>query len=584
MMILILFRKKLSVIYFLIFAISFAVFSQDVEKSFADIKAIKDAQPVKVTGGYNASSVFYGVNGIPSRRAPFAYAMNANLNFNLFGKITIPLAINYTNNGISGENPFSALLSGLLNRTGISPKYKSVTLHLGDRSMDFTRYSYSGVRFYGVGIELAPEKSIFKFSAFYGRLSRRTLADTINGVAITPSYLRMAWGTKIDIGKKKHVVSLIAFRAKDDYFSGDPLSTRYGLSPQENIVFGIKTKNQITKKLDAQFEFNTSAYTSDYRNLKFEQVGSFNYFNNLGGLFSPVLSTRFNNAYSIAANYKEKFFTVGATFLHVDPTYQSLGVLTAKNDIEAYTLNATTSLFKNKINLAATGGLEFNNLSENLKQTMKRYIGSMNVTYNIIKDLSLNINYSNFNHSTGPSIITKVDSVKLVQVNQSMGGMLNYSFGKTELKHSTMISATFQEARDIKEYVNYEILALNKVRNYLASYTLNKTDWQAMATFTLNYNHIQAPSINTISIGPSLNLNKKILNKKLTLNYTYTFLSNQDIGAASTTMNNKLTGNFKVNKHHTLKVETSVIGRRTIEGKGQSFTEFQGKIGYDYVF
>ncbi len=577
-------KRKVNFITSFFLILNFCAFSQDVEKSFANIKSIKDAQPVKVTGGFNASSVFYGVNGIPSRRAPFAYAFNANVNFNLFGKISIPLAINYTNNGASSENPLPALLAGLLNRTGISPKYKSVTLHLGDRSMDFTRYSYSGVRFYGVGIELAPIKSIFKFSAFYGRLNRRTLADTINNVPVLPAYLRMAWGTKIDIGKNKHVISLIAFRAKDDYFSGDPLATRFGLSPQENIVFGIKTKNQLTPKLDAQLEFNSSAYTSDYRNLNFEQVGSFNYFNNMGGLFSPVLSTRFNNAYSIAANYKEKYFTLGGTFLHVDPTYQSLGVLTAKNDIEAFTANATTSIFKNKVNITGTGGLEYNNLNENLKQTMKRYIGSLNVTYNITKDLTVNGNYSNFNHSTGPSVIVKVDSVKLVQVNQSMGGMLNYSFGKSEIKHSTMLSGTFQEARDIKEYVNYEILALNKVRNFLASYTLNKTDWLAMATFTLNYNHIQAPSVNTISIGPSLNLNKKLLNKKLTLNYTYTFLSNQDIGAASTTMNNKISGNFKVNKHHTFKAETSIVGRRTIEGKGQTFTEFQGKIGYDYVF
>lgn len=562
------------------------LFAQDVEKSLGDIKALKEATPVKITGGANASSVFYGVNGIPSRRAPFAYALNANTNISIFGKLNIPLSVNYTNNGVqaAGENPIKALVLGIINRTGISPKYKSVTLHLGDRTLDFTKYSYTGVRFYGAGIEFAPDKAPFKITAFYGRLNRRTLADSLNGTLIAPAYLRTAWGTKVDIGKKNHILSLLIFSAKDDYFPGDEVSTRYGITPKENIVFGFKTKNMITKKLELLTELNSSAFTNDFRNNKFEQTGNFNYFNNLGGLFSPVLSSRFNNAYTIGANYKEKFFTAGVNFLHVDPTYQSLGVLTAKNDIEAYTFNATTNLFQNKINLAGTLGIEQNNLSENLKLSMKRYIGSANLTYNIIKNLSLNLNYSNFNHSTSPSVINKVDSVKLVQINQSRGVVVNYSWGKTSIKHSTMFSGTYQDANDIRDLINYQVQVKNDVTNGLASYTLNLTDLKFMSTFTFNYNHIKAPGLNTISIGPSLNFNKKLLDKKLTLNYTFTFLSNQDVAAKSTTMNNKFTGNYKVNKHHALKLEFSIVGRNMIQGNGQTFTEFQGKIGYDYVF
>ncbi|MFN0049020.1 MAG: hypothetical protein ACKVOU_07870 [Cytophagales bacterium] len=572
------------IFFLLIFCFPAFLNAQDVEKALADIKNLKKIKPIKVAGGFNASAVGYGVNGIASRRAPFAYALNANATVTLFGQISVPFAINYTNNGVTKSGDPLAVLYAILNRTGASPKYKWVTVHIGDRALDFSKYSYSGVRWFGGGIELAPTNGLVKLALFYGRLNQRTTGDTINGTPVAPAYLRMGFGTKVEIGKAKHNVSLIVFHAEDEYYPGDIINTKFGVSPKENLVIGLKTKNQITKKLDLMIEYTSSALTLDKRNLGFEQTGGYNYFNNLGGLFTPLNSTTFNNAYNVAANYKEKYWTLGVNYLRVDPTYASLGVLTAKNDIEAYTLNATTSLFQNKVLLAGNVGTEANNLENNLAQTMRRYIGSLNLTYLIIKNLTLNLNYNNFNHSTAPSVITKSDSIKLVQINQSQGGTLNYSWGKSDFKHSAMLAVTLQESNDIKEYINYQVLQTNKVSNFSSSYTINNQLWQANGTFALLFNQIEAPNVKTISIGPSISLNKKMLQKKLNLVYTAAYLNNTDIAAKSTTLTNKITATFKVDKHHAIKVETSLINKNTIEGKGQTFTEYQGKIGYDFVF
>lgn len=579
------FRDGLKLLQFAVFFIlSLNINAQDIEKAMADVKNLKNIKPIKITGGFNASGVGYGVRGIASRRAPFAYSLNANATVTLFGQISVPFAINYTNNGVTKSGDPLAVLYAILNRTGASPKYKWVTLHIGDRALDFSKYSYSGVRWFGAGIELAPENSILKLALFYGRFNQRTNGDTINNIPITPAYMRLGWGTKLEIGKAKHNVSLIVFHAEDEFFPGDIINTRFGISPKENLVIGLKTKNQITKKLDLMAEYTSSALTLDKRNLQFEQTGGYNYFNNFGKLFTPLNSTTFNNAYNVAANYKEKYWSAGVNYLRVDPTYASLGVLTAKNDIEAYTFNATTSLFQNKVMIAGTFGTERNNLENNLAQTMRRYIGSLNVTYSILKNLSLNLSYTNFNHSTAPSVITKQDSVKLVQVNQSRGGTLNYSWGETDFKHSAMLMATWQESNDIRDYINYQILQTNKVASYNSSYTLSNNLWQAQGTFAILYNQIEAPNVKTVSIGPSISANKKLFEKKLNLIYTVAFLNNNDIGAKSTTLINKIAATYKVDKHHAIKAETSLINRATIEGKGQTFTEYQGKIAYDFVF
>lgn len=75
-----------------------------------------------------------------------------------------------------------------------------------------------------------------------------------------------------------------------------------------------------------------------------------------------------------------------------------------------------------------------------------------------------------------------------------------------------------------------------------------------------------------------------MLEKKLNLVYTTAYLNNTDIAAKSTTLTNKISATYKVNKHHAIKLETSLIKKNTIEGQGQTFSEYQGKIGYDFVF
>ena len=428
------------------------VYGQNIEGVSAELKKIKEAKPVKISGGINAGTGFYGIEGMPSRRAPFTWAINGNLNISVYEKINIPLSINYTDNGTaySAENPLKKIIADIVNRTGISPKYKSITVHLGDRSLNFSKYTYAGLRFFGAGIEWAPKNGLIKYSGFYGRFNRRTLRDTINGVYIAPSYERMGWGSKLELGKERHKYGIILFKAKDDTYDGDILTTQYNLTPQENLVFGLDTKHKIGKKFDVNFEYTASAYSLDARSNPFESSGNYNYFNNLGGMFTPGMSTIYNNAYNGSVQFTEKYYTLGLTYLWVDPTYKSLGAIAAKNDIQATTVNSTVTLFNGKVLMGGNVGTERNNLANNMALTMKRLIYAGNVTYNAFENFALTGTYSNFNHSTSPQMITKADSIKLVQINHNTSVAANYSFGKNNFKHAVMAAGTFQNVQDIK--------------------------------------------------------------------------------------------------------------------------------------
>jgi len=579
-------------IFLVCFLFYFNAYNQDLSNIGGNVKKVIEAKPVDVKGGANVTTAFYAVEGIPSRRPPFAYALNGNLNFNFYGKINMPLSINYSDAGLAynAKNPLKEMLTNLLNKTGVSPKYKWVTVHLGDRSMNFSKYSYAGLRFFGGGIELSPPKSLVKFAAFYGRFNRRTLGDTVNGIAALPAYQRNAWGFRTDFGKKNHKIGLILFKVEDDVFSNDILLTKYQLKPQENLVFAIDTKNKLGKYFDFNFEYTSSAYSSDISagSSSLNPNSNFNYFNNIGDIYKPVTNSIYNHALNTGLNFKSTYINMGVSYLRVDPTYYSMGAIAAKNDVEAVTLNPGFNAFKGKLTVNGSIGKERNNLAKNMANTMTRNIYNITGNVIIIKDLVFTGTYSNFNFSTVPTFYTVKDSVKMAQINDNKNATLSYSFGSTEYKQTAMVSGTFQNVREIRQTINLNDDArttTNNVTNYMSNYSITFNSLQLTVALTpMMYNLIEAPENKITSWGPALNLNKKLLDKKLTASLVVAFLKNQEPTADSETTTGKIGAQYKVSKNHSLKFETAVLNKKIKVGTGESFTEYLGKLSYDYNF
>ena len=428
--------------------------------------------------------------------------------------------------------------------------------------MNFSKYTYSGLKFYGFGIEIKPKNSLFKFAAFRGRLSKKITPDTLGTAQVKPAYHRVGWGVKLDFGQKGQDISLIAFHAKDDLNSFDSLSPIYKVKPQENMVFGIEAKNKLGKRIQTKIEYTMSAYTADLRAPERDGEVEYNYFNNIGQNFSPLLSTRYNKSLSLDGKYKGDFWTMGANYLRIDPTYVSLGSLAAKNDVQAYTLNGSIQFFKNKMTLAGNFGTEKNNLADNLSLSMNRIIYGGNIALNIIKNLTLTADYSNFNHSTTPSLINFVDTVKLMQVNDSKNFVATYTLGESVLKHTIMANASYLNGEDIREYETNQDVKTSKVNNYIGNYNITHNEWLAGAALGFLYSNVEADTITTTSSGPSFMVNKKWLDKKLTTTFSTSYLSNSlQEEKQGNTLNFKIGMMYKQGKH-SFKWDNAIVKKK----------------------
>ncbi len=581
--------KKIIVLLFCTFVTN-ASLAQDVEALVKDAKNITKAKPFTYNGGINTNLRFYNAWGQQNRRPPFAWSINASINFTFFGKINMPFAINFTDKGkkYSVYNPkekAQEFIKGLLSKTGFSPKYKAITLHIGDRSMNFSQNTYSGVRFYGIGAEIKPKKSAVGFAFFTGRLSKKIDPDTINDLPVKPAYKRKSWGAKIDIGKKAQKVTLIAFHAIDDLNSFDSLSPVYGIKPKENLIFAITTQNRIAKKLNLKIEYASSALTEDIRVPRRDIDGGFTYYNNLGEIFQTLLSTRYSRALISSLKYGGRGWSLAANYKYVDPSYRSLGSFTVKNDIEAYTLAGQLALLKGKINLGGKFGTERNNLDQNLSLTMQRLIYAANLSYAITPRLMFSGNYSNFNHSTAPSIINFADTVKLMQVNQSQNYSLAYNIPAQKFNHSFNLNAAIQNTSDIQDYTDYQTLNTTEVYNYSANYALQIKQARAAFTFSGLYTTVKTAGNINQSKGGALGLNKQFFGKKLTSQFSSAYLQVSDnAGNRSQNLNFKFSNRFRYGKHHSAGLNLSLLMKSDLNKTQNKLTELQANLKYAYVF
>src|SRR5574343_1262351 len=84
--------------------------------------------PVTIKGNFNANMVLYNVDGISARRDPLYWMLSGNMVIG-YKDLIVPLSATFSQQNKNFTQPY--------NQFGISPKYKSLTVHAGYRSMVF---------------------------------------------------------------------------------------------------------------------------------------------------------------------------------------------------------------------------------------------------------------------------------------------------------------------------------------------------------------------------------------------------------------------------------------------------------------
>ncbi|BDQ02018.1 hypothetical protein [Ignavibacterium sp.] len=223
---------KISVIFFLIIILIIAIpllAQQDSQSENSNF--VKEN--FRIGGEIGAYGEYYTTNNEFARRPNATGRLFFRPTIDLFDLIQIPFEFLISTEGSSARQN--------INQFGINPKWSWGSLHLGDFSTEYSRYTLSGVLIRGGGINLNPGN--FRFSTAAG-FTRRS----VPGGAQDGSFKRFLLASKIGYGNESvSFLDLIFLRAKDEISSLDRNDKSITiLSPNGNDVLDIGALISIT--------------------------------------------------------------------------------------------------------------------------------------------------------------------------------------------------------------------------------------------------------------------------------------------------------------------------------------------------
>ncbi|RLD78703.1 MAG: hypothetical protein DRJ10_09915 [Bacteroidetes bacterium] len=573
--------KRVTILILIILG-SISSSAQDVEHLFDRFK--KTA--FQFSGGISANQVFYGVNGIDSRRSPYTYYLSGNVNASFYGW-NFPVSFSFSDQELQYQTP--PLQS--YNRIGIAPYYKWIKLYAGYSNMTFSPYTLNGYTFSGGGAELTPGK-IFNFSAMYGRLHEAIEEDTSQN--ITAVYKRMGYGFKIGAKKDADFIDLIFFKAEDDVNSLLYVPDNLEIKPGENLVLGVRGGKTFAKKVKLDFEYASSAITRDIRTEKYDENVPVLY-RNISGLFTPRVSSSFYNALKGSFNYLGSGYGLGIAYERIDPGYETMGAYYFNNDLENLTINANTAIFKNKIQLAVNFGLEHNNLDDDKLSTMKKTVGAFNVNFSPSAKWNITTSYSNFTSFTNirsdfdyinqVNPIIPLDTLNFTQITQSANTNVSYLIGDpSNSKKKQFINFNFSAQIAANEQENNPNSG-SAFYNGNASYSLSLIPQNMTITTSLNTNYTEMPGAYNFMAGPMVAVSRLFFQKALrsssSIAWNRTYINEELVNEI---INFRINGSYTIKKKHRFNLSIIVLNKSSSTQNAGSFTEFTATLGYSFSF
>lgn len=543
------------------------------------LDAIGNEQPLKVTGGLSLEQVGYFSSGLPEgRRDPYNFFLSGNLNMDIYGW-SVPFSFNYSNQSrVAFQQPF--------NQYGLTPTYKWITGHLGYSSMNFSSYTLAGHLFNGVGVDLAPPGN-FRFSAMYGRLQKAVEADTVHR-DIEPAYKRMGYGFKASWSRQKDNVDLVLFRAKDDAGSIAPLPEGYTLTPQENMAIGVNVTKQVFSRLLINAEIAWSLLTRDTRAVS----DSTSHGIPTLGLIRSNSSTALYHAYKTSIAYGGKWYTLGLGYEWVAPEYKTLGAYYFNNDFENITGNLQLRLLKDRLTTGVNAGVQRNNLENDKLSTMRRWVGALNMSYAASKKLNLNFSFSNFqsfvNIRSNFDYINQLtpydnlDTLNYTQISTNATLGLNYRLSQSKEKMQLiMCNVSYMQSADKQGGVSQPSGVT--FYNLNTAYSLHLVPKDMSVTLGLNANTNRTLAMNTLTLGPTLGVNKSLMQKKLrtagTVSWNGSYTNGESVSRVLTA---RLSGAYTIKKAHSFNL--SLAGLNRSSQRSAAISELTTTLGYNYNF
>lgn len=482
-----------------------------------DLEHVNLKKPISFHGNLNLQLEYYQAHGIPARKKDFNWLISGNPVVNVLG-IDLPFSFLFSNYENRFYQPF--------NQFGLSPRYKWATLHLGYRNLNFSNYTLAGYRMLGAGFELNPKK--FRIGFMYGQLRRSTSIDSSmlanpQYIRPIPAYKRLGIAGKIGYGTQKNFIDLVYFKGWDKIKSLDT-KLQDSIQPAENTTIGIKSKVTFLDKFTWGVDVGLSAYTLNRLDSADTSINRKGWKQKIMSfLIKDKLSTNYHFAGETRLGYQEKKWGAQLTYKRIDPGYQSMGAYFFQNDIQEISLANNFRLDSGKLNITTTIGFQQDNLKNQKTSTSKRFIGNANINYMPSQKFGINFNYSNFGITNNP-LNTSPGNEMFKQVNNSIMLMPFFTWMNEKTIKNLNIVATYQSLSTPQSYLG----SVPDLNTYSLTTTYNHTWIQQgfNANASANYINSKTAAGDIMSVGGNLGGMVPVLEKKVTINASASYLNN----------------------------------------------------------
>lgn len=476
---------------------------------------------------YNNSDVY-------AAASPFAVTTFADLCVGIYG-FKIPIHIDLMN---IASTHFS-FPSPEVN-INIIPEYKDFRLHLGTSSMNFSKYTYSGLNFTGVGAEY--NGKVFHAATFYGIMQAATrikefdnrtaiqyMADSLLGLNVEesdlPQYRRMGYGAKIGVGNNKNYFDISLFKAKDDTTSlpatwhsagtGDLTYRDSLIVGKENLAVGVSGRVSAGKWASLTANVGATLFTPDLTSTainreKLTELGvdvsdeqlkkALGILEKTTWLYEPRMNTRLRFAGDASAtlSFIKNVKTV-LTYRFVQADYASLGANRFSQNTHGAGVNTNIQLFKKTTTLVLSGFLQRDNLDHKQIYTNQVITYSANVTSSLPADIDLAISYS---------------GVKQDQFNGTR--QVNDSTRNNQLAHNLTVSPSYTIDGDNSHNISLEF-------NMVQTQNLNKlkSSDNDVGTYTAGLGYLM--SLSGIRMDVGVNYDYSVSFSKINSYNSHTF-------------------------------------------------------------
>jgi hypothetical protein len=544
-----------------------------------NLESIGKAKPFSIAGGISFDQVAYSSSG-DSRRDPYRYVASGNVRLSLYGW-DVPLSFTFSNHQTSFSQPF--------NQYAIDPTWKWITVHAGYTSASFSPYTVNGHTFLGGLIDLAPEGKL-KVSALYGRFVRAVIADSTNGLHRHAAFQRDGYGLKASYGDGSNFINAILFHASDDVGSIPRPPDSLGIHPEENLVVSVGIGRRLFQHVILKAEAASSALSKD---ITAGKVNGHRAMDLPGFLFHSRSTSSYYQAFKASLDYQRNGWMLGFAWEHIDPEYRTLGAYYFNNDLENVTLNASGDLFKRKITFTSSGGIQRDNLANTKVSTMRRLVGSLNVSWMPTQRLSTTASYSSFQTFTNiRSPFTAIDQVTSFENldtlnftqtsrNASVSGMYVIRQGRDKTQ-TLSIHFSWQQAAESQGQASEH--SDTQFWNLTTAYALTLVPNKLTMMIAFNGTRNKAVFMRTSAWGASSALTRVFFEGKLRTTLASSFNRAYSRGAGIHAITNvRLSGAFSVHRRHSVTL-SAVVANRITAADQKSLTEFTGTLGYSYAF